>query len=61
MEEFGLPCVQGQGRWWLLEGWGEVEVVRQPTYCCPGRQSRSAEQCWASRTPSRLKSLGHGL
>ena len=37
MEEFGLRCLQGQGRWWLLEGWGEVEVVRQPTYCCPRR------------------------
>lgn len=30
MEEFGLWRLQGQGRWWLLEGWGEVEVVRQP-------------------------------
>lgn len=37
MEEFGLRGLQGQGRWWLLEGWGEVEVVRQPTYCCPRR------------------------
>lgn len=30
MEEFGLWRLQGQGRWWLLERWGEVEVVRQP-------------------------------
>ena len=35
MEEFGLRRLQGQERWWLLEGWGDVEVVRQPTYYCP--------------------------
>lgn len=30
VEEFGSWRLQGQGRWWLLEGWGEVEVVSQP-------------------------------
>lgn len=49
MEEFGLRRLQGQGRWWLLEGWGEVEVVRQPTYCCPRRAGQG--DLLASRTP----------
>lgn len=41
VEELGLRRLQGQGRWWLLEGWGEVEVVRQPTYCCPGGRAEA--------------------
>lgn len=64
MEEFGLRRLQGQERWWLLEGWGEVEVVRQPTYYCPRRAGgprRAGDGCWASRTLSGPKGLGRGF
>lgn len=65
MEELGLWRLQGQGRWWLLERWGEVEVVRQlADILLPWRAGgprRSADGCQASCTPSGPNGLGCGL
>lgn len=65
MEEFGLRRLQGQGRWWQLEGWGEVEVVRQPTYCCPGGRAGRGDMLTGAGLPApflgrKAKNLASG-